>query len=60
VQQPQDPPSGVPTPNRIDTGEGPADQDASWLFLVVPALALLGLAAAGTMLVIRRSERRPS
>ncbi len=59
VQQPQDPPSGVPTPNRIDTGAGPADE-VNWFLLVVPALALLGLAAAGTMLVIRRTERRPS
>ncbi|MFI7675772.1 hypothetical protein [Actinophytocola sp. NPDC049390] len=59
VQQPQDPPSGVPTPNRIDTGAGPADE-VNWFLLIVPALALLGLAAAGTLLVIRRSERRPS
>lgn len=60
VQQPQDPPSGVPTPNRIDTGEGPVDESANLWLLVIPMVALLGLAAAGTMLVIRRSERRPS
>ncbi|GAB1516552.1 hypothetical protein [Actinophytocola sp. KF-1] len=59
VEKPQDPPSGVPTPNRIDTGAGPADE-VNWVLLVIPALVLIGLAGAGTMLVIRRSERRPS
>ncbi len=59
VEKPQDPPSGVPTPNRIDTGAGPADE-VNWFLLVVPLLVLIGLAGAGTMLVIRQSERRPS
>jgi outer membrane biosynthesis protein TonB len=59
VEQPRNPPSGVPTPTRIDTGEGPAEQ-VNWFLLVIPALVLLGLAATGTVLVIRRTERRPS
>lgn len=59
VEQPKDAPSGVPTPNRIDTGSGPADP-MTWWPLVLPVLALLGLAAAGTVMVIKRSERRPS
>lgn len=59
VQQPQDPPSVVPTPNRIDTGAGPSDA-VNWWLVAVPMLVLLGLAAAGTLLVIRRTERGPS
>ncbi|MFC4855285.1 hypothetical protein [Actinophytocola glycyrrhizae] len=59
VEQPKDAPSGVPTPNRIDTGAGPADPVAWWL-IALPALALLGLAATGAWLVVQRSERRPS
>lgn len=59
VEQPRNPPSGVPTPNRIDTGAGPADPVSLWL-IALPALAVLGLAAAGAWLVIQRSERRPS
>jgi len=59
VGQPKSPPSGVPTPNRIDTGAGPADP-AQWWLVAVPLLALLGLAAAGAWLVVQRSERRES
>jgi hypothetical protein len=59
VEQPKSPPSGVPTPNRIDTGAGPADP-VNWWLIALPVLALLGLAATGTWLVIQRSERRPS
>lgn len=59
VEQPRNPPSGIPTPNRIDTGAGPADP-VSWWLIALPVLALLGLAATGTWLVIQRSERRPS
>lgn len=59
VEQPKNPPAGVPTPNRIDTGAGPADP-VNWLLIVVPVLVLLGLAATGAIVVIRRSERRPS
>jgi outer membrane biosynthesis protein TonB len=59
VEQPKNPPSGVPTPNRIDTGAGPADP-VNWWLIALPVLALLGLAATGTWLVIQRSERRPS
>ena len=59
VEQPKNPPSGVPTPNRIDTGAGPADP-ANWWLIALPVLALLGLAATGAWLVIQRSERRPS
>ncbi|MBB4909745.1 hypothetical protein [Actinophytocola algeriensis] len=57
VEQPKNPPSGVPTPNRIDTGAGPADP-VDWWLIALPALALLGLAATGAWLVIQRSERR--
>lgn len=61
VDQPAQAPSGVPTPNRIDTGAGPAETGpVSWWLIAVPTLALLALAAAGTFLVIQRSERRPS
>jgi hypothetical protein len=62
--QKADAPAGVPVPNRIDTGAGPSEVAAApasltdWWPLAVPLLALLGLAAAGTVLVIRRSERR--
>jgi hypothetical protein len=59
VEQPKNPPSGVPTPNRIDTGAGPADP-VNWWLIALPVLTLLGLAATGTWLVIQRSERRPS
>lgn len=59
VEQPKNPPSGVPTPNRVDTGAGPADP-VDWWLIALPVLALLGLAAAGTWLVIQRGERRPS
>jgi hypothetical protein len=64
VEHPKDAPTGVPTPNRIDTGAGPADPSnpsmANWALIVVPALALLALAGAGAFLWIQRSERRPS
>jgi hypothetical protein len=65
VEQPKNAPSGVPTPNRIDTGAGPSDPSnplptANWWLIVVPALGLLALAGAGTFLWIQRSERRPS
>ncbi|MGB3437806.1 MAG: hypothetical protein WBA97_03545 [Actinophytocola sp.] len=59
AERPKTPPSGVPTPNRIDTGSGPSDP-VSWWLLALPALALLGLAATAAWLVIQRSERRPS
>lgn len=59
VEQPKNPPTGVPTPNRIDTGAGPADP-VDWWLIVLPVLALLGLAAAGAWLVIQRSEQRRS
>jgi hypothetical protein len=47
---------GVPVPNRIETGEGPADPVAWWL-VVVPGLALLLLAAGSAYLWIARTER---
>jgi hypothetical protein len=62
VEQPKNAPSGVPTPNRIDTGAGPSDATplANWWLIVVPGLALLALVGAGTFLWSQRSERRPS
>ena len=62
VGQPRDAPAGVPTPNRIDTGSGPADPitTINWWVLAAPALALLVLVATGTLRWIRRTERRPS
>ena len=58
---PSNPPRAIPTPNRIDTGGGPAADRAdtpSALYWVVPGLAVLVLAggAAGFWLV--RSEAR--
>lgn len=61
VGQPANGPSGIPTPNRIDTGAGPADPGSvNWWLIAVPVLALLALAASGTLLWIQRTERRPS
>jgi hypothetical protein len=62
VEQPGDAPSGVPTPNRIDTGAGPADPigTVNWWVVTGLALALLALVAAGTVRWIQRTERRPS
>ncbi len=48
----------VPTPNRIDTGEGPGDP-VNWWLVGIPALVLLGLAAGGAHLWITRTERSP-
>lgn len=56
VDQPRSVPVGIPTPSRIDTGEGPGNP-VNWWLVGVPALALLGLAAGGGYLWIRRGER---
>jgi hypothetical protein len=37
----------------------PAPAGTDWWLVAVPVLALLALAAAGTVLLIQRSERRP-
>jgi outer membrane biosynthesis protein TonB len=57
VEQPRPAPDSVPTPNRIDTGAGPADP-VNWLLIAVPALALLAMAGGGAYLLVARSERR--
>ena len=56
VDQPRSIPVAIPTPSRIDTGEGPGDP-VNWWLVGVPALALLGGAAGGGYLWIRRAER---
>jgi len=56
VDQPRSVPAAIPTPSRIDTGEGPGDP-ANWWLVGLPALALLGLAAGGGYLWIRRGDR---
>ncbi|HEV7651857.1 MAG TPA: hypothetical protein VGP26_27185 [Actinophytocola sp.] len=56
VDQPRSVPAAIPTPSRIDTGEGPGDP-ANWWLVGGSALALLGLAAGGGYLWIRRGER---
>ncbi|HEV8561781.1 MAG TPA: hypothetical protein VGR06_36125 [Actinophytocola sp.] len=53
---PSDPP--VPTPNRIDTGGGPAESAPTALFWVIPALAVLILVAGAGGFWLARSERR--
>jgi hypothetical protein len=62
VEQPRDAPSGVPTPNRIDTGGGPGDAagTVNWWVVAVLALGLLAVVAASTVRWIQRTERRPS
>lgn len=61
VGRPAEGPSGIPTPTRIDTGAGPVDPGSvNWWLIAVPVLALLALAASGTLLWIQRTERRPS
>jgi hypothetical protein len=58
VGRPRSAPAGIPTPTRIDTGEGPGDAEApNWLLIGAPALALLSLAAGGAYLWIRRTDR---
>jgi hypothetical protein len=56
VDQPRSIPVGIPTPSRVDTGEGPGNP-VNWWLVGVPALALLGLAAGGSYVWIRRGER---
>jgi hypothetical protein len=58
VGRPRSAPAGIPTPTRIDTGEGPGGAEApNWLLIGAPALALLSLAAGGAYLWIRRTDR---
>ena len=54
--QPRSIPGAIPTPSRVDTGEGPGDP-VNWWLVGLPALALLGLAAGGSYVWIRRGER---
>jgi hypothetical protein len=58
VGQPRSAPVAIPTPTRIDTGEGPGEE-VDWWLIAVPALVLLGLAAWGSYAWIARSERSP-
>lgn len=58
---PNNPPSAIPTPNRIDTGGGPATTAAAtpdWLYWVLPGLLMLVLAGAAGGLWLVRSEAR--
>ncbi|MFL6145380.1 MAG: hypothetical protein ACJ72N_26410 [Labedaea sp.] len=61
---PNNPPSAIPTPNRIDTGGGPATAAASadapdWVYWVLPGLVLLVLAGgAGGFWLVRSEARR--
>jgi hypothetical protein len=52
-----DPTTSIPTPNRIDTGEG-FDESPNWVLLGVPALVLLTIVAGGSIWWMRRSEAR--
>ena len=56
VGQPRSAPIAIPTPSRIDTGEGPGEP-VNWWLIGLPALALLGLAAGGAYAWITRTER---
>jgi hypothetical protein len=38
----------------------PGDAGTDWWLIAVPVLALLALAAAAVVLLIQRTERRPS
>jgi hypothetical protein len=55
---PTAPPPAIPTPNRIDTGGGPAESTPTALFWVIPALATLVLVAGAGGFWLARSERR--
>ncbi|MFL6126355.1 hypothetical protein [Actinophytocola sp.] len=69
----QVPPTGPATGDRTARDDGtaagpargtaavrpPAPTGTQWWLVAVPVLALLALAAAGTVLLIQRSERRP-
>lgn len=47
----------IPTPNRIDTGEGPGPEGRGWLFWIAPAFGVLALGAGLTGLwLMRKSE----
>ncbi|HEV2782354.1 MAG TPA: hypothetical protein VGX25_23425 [Actinophytocola sp.] len=52
-------PAGIPTPNRIDTGTGGSAVPGAptWLFWVVPLLAVLTLAAGVSGYWMARSEQ---
>lgn len=56
ADQPRSIPGAIPTPSRVDTGEGPGDP-VNWWLVGLPALALLGLAAGSSYVWIRRGER---
>jgi hypothetical protein len=53
-------PTSIPTPNRIDTGGGPAQDSPGWLLWMVPGLALLTLAGGlgGWWLTRTEQDRR--
>jgi hypothetical protein len=53
-----EPTTSIPTPNRIDTGEGSNDGSPNWVMLGVPALILLTIVAGGSIWWLRRSEER--
>lgn len=57
VGQPRPAPSGIPTPTRIDTGAGPVSEPPTWLFWVLPGLALLTLLSGLTGWWLARSEQ---
>jgi hypothetical protein len=57
---PSDPPVTIPTPNRIDTGGGSTaapSQTPTWLFWVIPGMALLAIASGLTGAWMARSEQ---
>lgn len=60
VGQPNNAPSIIPTPTRVDTGGGPVSEPPTWLFWVVPGMALLtfGSGVAGWWLA-RSEQGRP-
>jgi hypothetical protein len=55
--QPRPAPSVIPTPTRIDTGGGTAAEEPTWMFWVLPGLALLTLAAGFTGWWLAQSEQ---
>jgi hypothetical protein len=52
-----DPPTGgIPTPNRIDTGGGPAPESRTWLFWLIPGFGVLAMSAGFCGWWLLRSE----
>jgi hypothetical protein len=56
------PTAGPPADSRsaaVSPAGTPTSGDVTWWLIAVPVIALLALAAAGTALLIQRTERRP-